>query len=113
MQIEFSGLGPDNGGPQNCAETTTILGWMKRFVPEFEKCWSRYSRPTRRNWLCDEASIKDKGRWTHLYRTVDKEIRTVDFLLSERGDVAAVKRFFRDAMKNHETASHALDAYAA
>ena len=24
---------------------TTILRWVQRFVPEFEKRWSRYSRP--------------------------------------------------------------------
>jgi len=35
-----------------------------------------------------------KGRWTYLYRAVDKQGWTVDFLLSEKRDVAAAKRFF-------------------
>jgi transposase-like protein len=55
-----------------------------------------------------------KGRWTYLYRAVDKHGRTVDFLLSERRDVAAAKHFFRKAMKNNGTPRViTLDAYAA
>ena len=44
---------------------TTILRWVQRFVPEFEKCWSQYSRPVGRSWRCDETYIKVKGRWTY------------------------------------------------
>jgi transposase-like protein len=56
-----------------------------------------------------------KGRWTYLYRAVDKLGQTVDFLLSEeRRDVAAAKRFFSKAMKEHNTPRViTLDAYAA
>jgi transposase-like protein len=57
--------------------------------------------------------IKVKARW-QLYRAVDKRGRTVDFLLSERRDVAAAKRFFRKATKNHGPPRViTLDAYAA
>jgi transposase-like protein len=93
---------------------TTILRWVQRFVPEFEKRWSQYSRPVGRSWRCDETYIKVKDRWTYLYRAVDKQGRTVDFLLSERRDVAAAKRFFSEAMKKHGTPRViTLDAYAA
>ena len=93
---------------------TTILRWVQRYVPEFEKRWSRYARPMNRSWRCDETYIKVKGRWTYLYRAVDKYGRTVDFLLCERRDVAAAKRFFRQAMKNNGTPRViTLDAYAA
>jgi len=58
--------------------------------------------------------LKLEGRWTYLYRAVDKQGRTVDFLLSERRDVAAAKRFFRNAIKNNGTPRVVtLDAYAA
>jgi transposase-like protein len=54
------------------------------------------------------------GRWTYLYRAVDKQGRTVDFRLSERRDVAAAKAFFRKAMKHNGTPRViTLDAYAA
>src|SRR5689334_13400840 len=93
---------------------TTILRWVQRYVPVFERQWSRYARPVGGSWRCDETYIKVKGRWTYLYRAVDKQGRTVDFLLSERRDVAAAKRFFRKAMKSHSTPRViTLDAYAA
>ena len=93
---------------------TTILRWVQRYVPEFEKRWNCYARPMNRSWRCDETYIKVQGRWTYLYRAVDKYGRTVDFLLSERRDVAAAKRFFRQAMKNNGTPRViTLDAYAA
>jgi transposase-like protein len=83
-------------------------------VPVFEKKWSQYARSVGGSWRCDETYIKVKGRWTYLYRAVDKQGRTVDFLLSERRDVAAAKRFFRKAIKSHPTPRViTLDAYAA
>ena len=93
---------------------TTILRWVQRYVPEFEKRWSRYARSVGGSWRCDETYIKVNGRWTYLYRAVDKHGRTVDFRLSERRDVAAAKAFFRKAMKHNGTPRViTLDAYAA
>ena len=93
---------------------TTILRWVQRYVPEFEKRWNQYARAVSGSWRCDETYIKVKGRWTYLYRAVDKHGRTVDFLLSERRDVAAAKHFFRKAMKNNGPPRViTLDAYAA
>jgi transposase-like protein len=93
---------------------TTILRWVQRYVPEFEKRWSRYARSVGGSWRCDETYIKVKGRWTYLYRAVDKQGRTVDFSLSAKRDVAAAKRFFRKAMKtNGAPRVITLDAYAA
>ena len=93
---------------------TTILRWIQRYVPEFEKRWSRYARTVGGSWRCDETYIKVNGRWTYLYRAVDKQGRTVDFRLSERRDVAAAKAFFRKAMKHNGTPRViTLDAYAA
>ncbi len=45
---------------------------------------------------------------------MDKQGRTVDFLLSERRDISAAKRFFRNAIKNNGIPRVVtLDAYAA
>jgi transposase-like protein len=58
--------------------------------------------------------VKVKGRWTYLYRAVDKVGRTIDFYLSERRDVNAAKHFFRKAMKSvGPPRVITLDAYAA
>ena len=37
---------------------------------------------------------KVKGVWKYLYRAVDKEGKTVDFLLTAKRDMVAAKRFF-------------------
>ena len=55
-----------------------------------------------------------KGKWTYLYRAVDKEGMTVDFLLSEKRDMAAAKRFFIKAIQNNEAPEKVtLDGYEA
>jgi transposase-like protein len=93
---------------------TTILRWVQRYVPEFEKCWSQYARSVGGSWRCDETYINVKGRWTYLYRAVDKQGRTVDFLLTAKRDAAAAKRFFQKAMnRNGMPRVITLDAYAA
>jgi transposase-like protein len=73
---------------------TTILRWVQRYVPDFEKRWNRYALPVGDSWRADETYIKIKGQWVYLYRAVDRAGRTVDFFLSKRRDIAAAKRFF-------------------
>ena len=50
----------------------------------------------------DETYIKVKGIWKYLYRAVDKEGKTVDFLLTAKRDKAAAMRFFDKAMQAHD-----------
>ncbi len=52
-------------------------------------------------WRVDETYVKVRGRWTYLYRALDKQGFTVDFLLSEHRDIAAAKQFFAAAIKQH------------
>jgi len=47
----------------------------------------------------DETYIKVKGAWKYLYRAVDKEGKTVDFLLTAKPGKAAALQFFDKAMK--------------
>jgi transposase-like protein len=62
----------------------------------------------------DETYIKVRGQWVYLYRAVDNQGRTVDFLLSKRRDVAAAERFFSRATKQHGAPRViTLDGYAA
>jgi transposase-like protein len=93
---------------------TTILRWVQRYVPDFEKRWNHYARPVGDSWRVDETYIKVRGQWVYLYRAVDKEGRTADFLLSKRRDVAAAKRFFSRATRQHGAPRViTLDGYAA
>ena len=77
-----------------------MLRWVQHYVPVFEKRWKKYARPTGSSWRVDETYIRVKGKWTYLYRAVDKQGQTVDFLLSEKRDMAAAKRFFMKAMSS-------------
>ena len=52
---------------------TTILRWVIRYVPEFEKRWNRYGRRIGSSWRVDETYILVRGRWHYLYRAVDKQ----------------------------------------
>jgi transposase-like protein len=66
------------------------------------------------SWRVDETYIKVKGQWVYLYRAVDKAGRTVDFRLSRRRDMAAAKRLFSRATKQHGAPRViTLDGYAA
>jgi IS6 family transposase len=46
----------------------------------------------------DETYIKVKGQWKYLYRAVDSNGNTIDFMLSENRDALAAKRFFEKAL---------------
>src|SRR6516165_6727122 len=54
---------------------TTILRWVQRYVPEFEKRWNRYARPVNGSWRCVETYIKVRGRWTYLIRNRSAGLR--------------------------------------
>jgi len=94
---------------------TTIMRWVQRYAPEFEKRWTRFARKVGRSWRVDETYLKVRGRWVYLYRAVDRDGNTVDFRLSPTGDVAAAKAFFRKALRTQGRVpiSITLDGYAA
>ena len=41
---------------------TTILRWVIRYVPEFEKRWSRWARDVHSSWRVDETYISRAGK---------------------------------------------------
>jgi len=94
---------------------TTIMRWVQRYAPEFEKRWRRFARAVGRSWRVDETYVKIRGKWCYLYRAVDRAGRTVDFRLSATRNVAAAKSFFRKAIKSQRRCPQTitLDGYAA
>ena len=40
---------------------TPILRWVQRYVPEFEKRWSRFALTVGTSWRVDETYIRVRG----------------------------------------------------
>ncbi|SAL84624.1 integrase catalytic region [Caballeronia choica] len=58
----------------------------------------------------DETYIKVPGPWKYLYRAVDKEGNTVDFLLRAHRDKAAARRYFEKSIdQNGEPETVTID----
>lgn len=51
----------------------------------------------------DETYIKVRGQWKYLYRAVDTDGHTVDFLLCARRDKVAARRLFARIIARHGT----------
>ena len=76
----------------------SITRWAIRFLPLIEKMARKHELLVGGSWRMDETYIKVKGVWKYLYRAVDKQGKTVDFLLTAKRDMVAAKRFFDKAM---------------
>ena len=77
-----------------------IWRWVQVFGPEIDKRCRPQLKRTNRSWRLDETYINIKGRDRFLYRAADSTGQTIDFLLTDRRDAAAAKRFFRRAWQN-------------
>ena len=82
---------------------TTIYRWVQHYAPELEMRCRPHLKATNDSWRVDETSIKIKGTWTYLYRVVDSDGNTLEFLLSPTRDAEAAQRFFLKAL--HSTAA--------
>ena len=78
---------------------TTIYRWVQKYAPEIEKRlrW-QWRRPQSTSWRVDETYVKVGGKWTYLYRAVDKHGDTIDFYLSSTRTTQAAKRFLAKSL---------------
>jgi putative transposase len=75
-----------------------VREWEAKLAPVLMETLRKHRRGgVGRSWYCDETYLKVKGRWTYLYRAIDREGNLVDVFLSERRDRAAAETFFRSA----------------
>ena len=47
----------------------------------------------------DETYVRVGGKWKYLFRAVDKRGRLIDFMLSDRRNTKAARRFLPKALK--------------
>src|SRR5664280_1213388 len=77
---------------------STIMRWVHQYSPEIEKRVCRHLRPTNGSWRVYETYIRIKSEWKYLYRAVDSDGNTIDFMLSAKRNKKAAKRFFKKAL---------------
>jgi len=80
---------------------STVHRWAIKMLPVLAAVFRRRKRPVGGSWRMDETYIKVSGKWKYLYRAVDRDGDTVDFLLTAKRDKAAARRFLEHAINLH------------
>ena len=78
---------------------STIFRWVQRYAPGINKRIRPYLKMSGTSYRVDETYIKVGKTCKYLYRAVDKEGHTIEFMLSAKRDVSAAKRFFKKMMR--------------
>ncbi len=77
---------------------STIQRWVVHYAPRIEKAFRKNKKRVGHRWRLDETYVKIKGEWKYLYRAVDKQGDSIDFLLTARRDKRAALRFLNKAI---------------
>jgi transposase-like protein len=83
-------------------DQATVHRWALKGLPTLAKVVRRRKHPVGNSWRVDETYVRVGGQWKYLYRAVDKIGQTVDFLLTAKRDEAAARRFFEQAIDQHD-----------
>jgi transposase-like protein len=78
---------------------STVFRWVQRYAPEINKRIRPHLKMSGASYRVDETYIKVGKSCKYLYRAVDKEGQTIEFMLSAKRDVSAAKRFFKKVMR--------------
>ena len=79
----------------------TVHRWSIKILPVLAAVFRRRKRAVGSSWRMDETYIKVGGEWKYLYRAVDREGGTIDFLLRAHRDYAAARHFLERAIDLH------------
>jgi transposase-like protein len=78
---------------------STVFRWVQRYAPEINKRIRQHLKMSGTSYRVDETYIKVGKTCKYLYRAVDKDGQTIEFMLSAKRDVSAAKRFFKKVMR--------------
>jgi transposase, IS6 family len=81
-------------------ERSTIYRWVQEYATEISRRIKPYLKNTCDSWKMDETYVKIRGIWHYLYRAIDKQGNTLDWMLSKKRDKKAAKRFFKKVLYN-------------
>ena len=76
-----------------------VFRWVQRYAPEIYKRIRQHLKISGASFRVDETHIKVGKSCKYLYRAVDKEGQTIEFMLSAKREVSAAKRFFKKMMR--------------
>ena len=79
----------------------TLNRWVVRYASDLAAVAQRRKSTTAPSWRLDETYVKVRGEWCYLYRAVDRNGQTLDFMLSEHRDEAAALRFLAQAISSN------------
>jgi transposase, IS6 family len=83
---------------------STICRWVHEYGKLLAKLIKPHLKVTCKSWRVDETYIKIKGIWHYLYRAVDREGQTLDWMLSKNRNKEAAKKFFKKTLSNKHIA---------
>jgi putative transposase len=72
----------------------TIQRWVVRYGSKFAENAKKRRSQIHLKWHIDETYVTVKGDHCYLYRAIDNEGQTIDFMLSEHRDETAATAFF-------------------
>jgi transposase-like protein len=78
---------------------STISRWVQRYAPEINKRIRQHLKMSGTSYRVDETYIKVGKTCEYLYRAVDEEGNTIEFMLSAKRDVSVAKRFFKKLVR--------------
>ena len=78
---------------------STVFRWVQRYAPEINKRIRPHLKMSGTSYRVDETYLKVGKSCKYLYRAVDKEGQTIEFMLSVKRDVSAAKRFFKKMLR--------------
>ena len=76
----------------------TLNRWVVKYASVLASRAQGRKAATAPSWRLDETYVKVRDEWHYLYRAVDREGQTLDFMLSEHRDEAAALRFITKAI---------------
>ena len=82
------------------ASHTTIMRWVHQYSPELKKRLKKILKQSTDSYRIDETYIKVKGIWHYLYRAVDSDGNTLDWMLSKKRNQDAAEKFFKKLLIN-------------
>ena len=80
---------------------STIQRWVFKFSKEIEYNMNQRKKQVTNSWRLDETYIKVSGKDRFLYRAVDKQGNTIDFLLTKRRMKGSAQKFLNKAIRNN------------